>query len=173
MKKTFFIGCTHFNHTNIIKYCNRPFSSVEEMNQTLIYNWNIKVREDDDIYVLGDFALCCTPDWAGDLLKNLHGTKFLILGNHDSRLKRYSVFKDQFIFIKQRYIIPDFLGLNILLTHSKTFCSSDSNWHVNLYCHNHAKTNEFTKFNSKMFYNIGVDGNNFSPVNIDDIWRQK
>ena len=42
-EKTFFVSDTHFNHTNIIKYCNRPFNNADEMDAALIKNWNAKV----------------------------------------------------------------------------------------------------------------------------------
>jgi calcineurin-like phosphoesterase family protein len=171
MKNIFFTGCPHFNHTNIIKYCNRPFSSVKEMNQTMIQNWNRVVHKEDDIYVLGDFALCCTIDWVHDLLKTLNGEKYFITGNHDRRFIHRSLFRDKFHFVKRQHIM-DILGSHILLTHSKQF-TKDNSWNINLYCHNHAKTNEFTKINGVLYYNIGMDGNNFTPVNMNDIWRAK
>ena len=53
---TFFTGDQHFDHANIIRFCNRPFTSVEEMNETIIENWNSIVSNKDDVYCLGDFA---------------------------------------------------------------------------------------------------------------------
>lgn len=50
----FMISDLHFSHANIIKYCKRPFSSVDEMNSTMITNWNNTVKEDDTVFVLGD-----------------------------------------------------------------------------------------------------------------------
>ena len=57
MSRTFVIADPHFGDPNIIKFENRPFPSVEEMDQTLIDNWNYRVEEPDDtVYVLGDFS---------------------------------------------------------------------------------------------------------------------
>lgn len=46
-----FTSDTHFGHKNIIDYSNRPFSSVEEMNEVLINNCNERVSNDDEIYL--------------------------------------------------------------------------------------------------------------------------
>ena len=78
----FIIGDPHFWHKNIINYCNRPFETVEEMNETLIKNWNKVVGKQDIVYVLGDFALC-GKDRIIEVSRALNGRKRLILGNHD------------------------------------------------------------------------------------------
>lgn len=56
MTQHFFIADTHFNHANIIRYCKRPFSNVEEMNNVLIENINSKVGEADILWHLGDWG---------------------------------------------------------------------------------------------------------------------
>ena len=79
---TFFTADTHFGHKNIIKYCNRPFASLDEMNETLIENWNKVVSLEDTVYILGDFAYCSKTS-VEDFLKRLNGEKHLISGNHE------------------------------------------------------------------------------------------
>ena len=78
----FFIADTHFGDGNILRYENRPFATVEEMDQELIRLWNEKVEEGDRVFHLGDFS---SRSWEEDqaLLSQLHGEKVLILGNHD------------------------------------------------------------------------------------------
>ena len=86
MVNKFLTGDTHFGHANIIKYTNRPFKSVSDMNYTLIRNWNQLVKPDDIIYHLGDFAFYSKID-AKKLLSKLNGFKILILGNHDKSIE--------------------------------------------------------------------------------------
>ena len=57
MSNIFVTSDPHFYHDNIIKYCNRPFSNVDEMNLTLIRNWNSKVTPEDDVYVIGGASI--------------------------------------------------------------------------------------------------------------------
>ncbi len=53
----FFTSDTHFNHTNIIRFCSRPFKDVEHMNETLIANWNRVVGPDNIVFHLGTSVL--------------------------------------------------------------------------------------------------------------------
>ncbi len=79
----YFIADTHFGHSNVIRFCNRPFTSVEEMDRILMDNWNSRVRGNDTVYVLGDMFYRCDPGKAEDILQQLKGRKRLIVGNHD------------------------------------------------------------------------------------------
>ena len=81
--KTFFTSDTHFNHANVIKYCARPFASIDEMNREMIDRWNAVVGAEDTVYHLGDFAMGKPTEWPG-FLRQLYGAKkILIRGNHD------------------------------------------------------------------------------------------
>ena len=53
-RKIFFTSDHHFGHTNILKFCNSPFNSIEQMNEELIKRWNEKIGPDDEVYHLGD-----------------------------------------------------------------------------------------------------------------------
>ena len=79
---TYFSSDTHYNHSNIIKYSNRPFSSVEEMNEHMIQEHNKLVKPTDEFFHMGDFAFA-NDDKTIEIIKRLNGKKTLILGNHD------------------------------------------------------------------------------------------
>jgi len=86
MSHRYVLSDTHFGHGNIIDYCNRPFDNVEEMNNTLINNWNDKVDEDDSILFLGDVRHHPSLDSASEWLSRLNGNILVVRGNHDGNL---------------------------------------------------------------------------------------
>lgn len=114
MAEIWLISDTHFNHSNIIDYCDRPFKSAEEMNWYMVEKWNSVVKPQDKVYHLGDVYMGggFSREYTTNLISNLNGYKRLILGNHDNG-------KDQ---ILQRYfdkveVWRMFPEMGLLLTH--------------------------------------------------------
>lgn len=88
MADPFFTADTHFWHKNVIEYCKRPFTTVEEMNEVLIANWNTAVAPNDTIYHLGDFGFCSKRNHR-EIFDRLNGIKHLVVGNHDGFSSRF------------------------------------------------------------------------------------
>ena len=80
----FYISDLHIGHANVVRFDNRPFADVNEMNNKIIENWNARVRTDDMVYILGDFIWAKESDWPF-FVGPLAGNKVLIRGNHDPR----------------------------------------------------------------------------------------
>lgn len=77
----YYISDTHFGHTNVLTFDNRPFNTIEDMDAKIIENWNATIKKHDEVYVLGD--MFWKNPGAADILKALKGKKFLVKGNHD------------------------------------------------------------------------------------------
>jgi len=80
----YYISDLHIGHENILRFDNRPFADVNEMNNKLIENWNARVRSDDTVYILGDFIWAKESEWSS-IVGSLGGNKVLIRGNHDPK----------------------------------------------------------------------------------------
>ena len=80
----YYISDLHIGHENILRFDNRPFADVNEMNNKLIENWNARVRSDDTVYILGDFIWAKESEWPS-IVGSLGGNKVLIRGNHDPK----------------------------------------------------------------------------------------
>lgn len=82
----------HFNHKNIIEYCNRPYASVKEMNKALIDNWNSVVAPEDTVWVIGDMFM---GSWKNisEIVPQLNGDIYLVIGNHDSKHRQEEMAK--------------------------------------------------------------------------------
>lgn len=79
----YFTSDLHLGYSKVIKNRNRPFDTVEEMNETLIANYNSLVSKKDTVYLLGDLTQKLEPQEANSLLSRLNGKKTLLIGNHD------------------------------------------------------------------------------------------
>lgn len=112
-KNIFFSSDSHFCHTNILKYDNRPFSTIKEHDETLIDNWNKVVDKNDDIYYLGDFCFG-RPQYTEQIMQQLNGNKYFIWGNHDKY--NVSVYKKYGIYLGMSAIIK-IDGQEITLNH--------------------------------------------------------
>ena len=167
--KVYFTSDTHFYHNNIIRYCNRPFSSVEEMNDRIIENWNDKVSKDSIIFHLGDFAFCDERQLA-ELVPQLMGTIILIKGNHDSKNNKFleSIFTEVY---SQLYITIE--KQSIYLNHFPLLCFPRRAW--NLFGHVHSKpgiSNIDTsklKYCTSTQYDVGMDLNNYTPISFYEV----
>lgn len=78
----YYISDMHFGHRNIIRFDERPFADIEQMNEIIIKNWNERVNNEDTVYVLGD-AFFKGEEASIEIMKQLNGHKRLVRGNHD------------------------------------------------------------------------------------------
>lgn len=85
----YYIADTHFCDERVMRLAKRPFSSVAEMNDAMTMLWNQKVSPQDEVYIIGDFAL--DDESAVAMLERLNGTKHLIVGNHDKCLTKQTL----------------------------------------------------------------------------------
>ncbi len=85
--RTYFSCDHHFGHERIIEYCNRPFSSVGEMDSVMIERWNWVVRPKDTVFYLGDFC-SGNQEMAFSYFKRLNGRIYVIPGGHDKKWVR-------------------------------------------------------------------------------------
>jgi calcineurin-like phosphoesterase family protein len=159
MNNLFFTADTHFDHANIIKYCNRPFSSLKEMNDSLIENWNHVVKPEDIVYFLGDFAFH-RPEYFANVL---NGHKRLVIGSHDKDLKSlYRPWAFEEVSPLKEINVG---GQSVTLCHyamRRWLKSHYGAWH--LYGHSHGNLPPIGKS-----WDVGVDNNNFAPLSWQDI----
>jgi len=169
----YYIADPHFGHSNIIKLCNRPFNDIEEMNETIIKNWNDKVKKDDTVYIVGDFAYK-DKGKAISIASRLNGHKILIEGNHDKHNLQSKEFRLYFDEIRQQFLVND-NGRMIFLCHYPVIEWDGyyrNNYHI--YGHIHNSVNETYRNICQIdpdirMLNCGADITNFTPVTFDEL----
>lgn len=167
---TFFTSDEHYGHSNIIKFCQRPFSNVDEMREQLIARHNERVKPTDQTFHLGDiFWRHVSVQQATDILKRLNGRHFLIWGNHDETAKKVM---DQcfgapkFEFAKDVHLFRE-NGVRIWLSHYAHRVYPDSHKGAfHLYGHTHNVLPDF-----RLSMDVGVDASvgMFAPWSLDEI----
>lgn len=169
----FYTSDLHFNHAKILKYCNRPFESVEQMNRVLVENWNSRVRPDDTVFILGDFGFF-NGETANTYLRKLMGKKVLVVGNHDMFLRKEGfnprLFED--IAAIRNIKDPYYDNRKIVLCHYPIAVWDTCNYgtlHFYGHVHNNTAVNHPLLYELKNAYNVGVDLHGFCPVTAREV----
>lgn len=163
----YFTSDLHLGHENAIKFQNRPFKSVEEMNKTLICNYNSVVQPNDTVYILGDLAFKIPVDEADRLISKLNGRKYLVRGNHDKRYDE-SLFEE----ITDYKEIGEYSEHFILMHYPMLEWKRQHRGSIQLHGHMHNVGLDYNlecRANGIRRFDVGVDANNFYPVSITTI----
>lgn len=166
---------THFSHYNIIRYCDRPFASAEEMDEALVAYWNDTVRPEDSVYHLGDVTIIrgnrVQQEKMAHIIRRLNGHKRLILGNHDH-------------FSVQAYIEAGFEKVRgtgrwlngFLLSHFPVHpdCMGTAKGCIHGHIHDRVPPAPVVRFKDNgsrvehPYINVCVEVRNYRPVNFDE-----
>lgn len=170
---TFFTSDTHFGHANIIRFCNRPFQNVEEMNEVLIENWNKVVSKDDTVFHLGDFAFGGSSVW-NSIIPRLNGHINLIIGNHDRKNLRQGYMSYFDMVVPQLQI--EIEDNSIYLNHYPFLCYGGSYrgvWQLFGHVHSGPQADGLDISRLRVLlptqYDVGVDNNNFTPISYREV----
>lgn len=168
---SYFIADNHWHHKNIIRFDERPFSSVEEMNKEMIKRWNSVVTSNDTVYILGDFCMSKDErDWI-HILSELKGHKVLIKGNHDLRqmspeLRKHFVKICDYLEMKEN-------GNTIIMSHYPIMAYKKSYSHNVYMLHGHThETKEqewIEKWTEELRAYHGMDSDNAHADNLGQI----
>lgn len=163
--KRWVIADLHFCHQNIIEYGNRPYKSLQEMNQALIDNWNKVVKKEDIVYVLGDFTLTRKMTVIKNLVQSLNGNKVLIMGNHDTR-KPKDYIEAGFIQATRK---PILLEPRLILMHEPP--NSEDIWYRAKYVFGHVHNKKCDADNYGNCACVSVERINYTPVDLDKLLK--
>ena len=163
MPNIWFTADFHFGHSNIIRYCNRPFRSVEEMDQTILERLNASAKANDILYFLGDFCI-------GSKARALQHREqircrkiFALAGNHDKEARKLT---EEFSWLNNLAEIS-IHGQPIVLCHYALRVWNRSHhgaWH--LYGHSHGNLPDTP---TSLSMDVGVDTHDFRPWHFDQI----
>jgi len=165
MARKFFTSDLHFGHENVIKYCNRPYSSAREMDEELIYNWNNTVQPSDIIYILGDVFFCDATQ-ANTILNRLNGVKRLVYGNHDKTIRNQVPLQKHFDILPDLYQ-ENIDGILVFMCHYPML-SWNKAFHGSYMLHGHVHSQQPTDGQYRR-YDVGVDANGYTPVRWEQI----
>ncbi len=165
----FFTADLHFSDAKLVE--RRGFSSVEEMNEALIANWNARVTPEDKVYIAGDMFVSAARD-VTPILERLHGEKHLAIGNHDRNWIRppyvqaffaeitpiVEVFESRYSAVISHYPMLDWYrrrhGAFLIYGHIHERCDAP-------YCRYLSHT--------RNAYNAGVDVNELAPATLEEL----
>lgn len=183
MNRIWFSSDYHLDHSNVIRYCDRPFDNVEEMNAEIVKRHNEVVDKDDIVFMVGDIAF--NDKILYELVPKMNGYRILVSGNHDQTFQRRSkaakfvhkyVEDGIFMHVTNGLSWKLFNGTTVLIDHFPYYGDHENReerypelrprdeggWLL------HGHVHELWKQKDRMI-NVGVDQWDFYPVSEDTI----
>lgn len=167
--KVYFWSDMHFFHSNIIKYSNRPFETVKNMNDILLHNYYKNISSEDVVIIGGDISFA-GKERTIDLLKNLPGKKIWVIGNHDIERKSMKLLNfhiSDLIAMAFSFNIKDKDNniKNFIVSHYPIGNQwlPDNTWNI------HGHTHQY-KMDLKNI-NISVEATNYSPIELNELLK--
>ncbi|MBQ2803763.1 MAG: metallophosphoesterase [Lachnospiraceae bacterium] len=158
----YFIADTHFSEEGMLHYENRPFENTEEMDATIISNWNRLIKDEDCIYVLGDWG---AEGHEAEILNKLKGRKYLVKGNHDVHPNEYYR-KAGFAEV---YDYPIILQEFWILSHEPLYVNRNMPY-ANIFGHVH-NSPLFKDYSSQHFC-VSLERIHYVPIAFEEIVRK-
>lgn len=179
-KNIFFISDLHLGHKNVIKFDNRPFLNIEEMNVELIKRWNSVVNHDDVVYCLGDLYLS-SDGLAKWFLNQINGRIYFVMGNHDklNKIKGFNRFEDVHEYGTEINVLDTESKLTrgsngyqrIILSHYPILSwnkSHYSSWHLHGHCHG-SLVKSFPEYYKRKVMDVGCNVIGYKPISYTEV----
>ena len=149
--KKFITSDLHFGHANIMKFCpvtRAGFTSVQDMDEKMIREWNRDVSPEDEVYILGDIAFH-NAQKATEIVRRLNGTKILIEGNHDVKTLNDPEFRSCFKEV-HKYLRMTHNGTTVCMFHFPILeWDQMHRGSVHFYGHVHGNTTGLEKYRAR------------------------
>lgn len=156
--KTYFVADLHFDDDRILRYENRPFSGVQEMNRAIIEGWNSLVNPEDRVYVIGDIG-------NSEYLASLKGIKYLVKGNHDT----YDNVYYRRMGFEEVYDMPVIFEEFWILSHEPMYVNGNMPY-ANIFGHVHNNPNYCSV--SSQGICVSVERIGYKPISFEEIKQQ-
>ena len=172
---TFLVSDTHFSHRGIVQFLRadgvtkeRPWDTIEEMDEALVKNWNSVVGPKDKVYHLGDVVINRS---ALKILDRLNGDKRLIKGNHD--IFRPDEYLKYFTDIRGSHTLDKYI-----LTHIPVHVDCLERWKANIHGHLHSNRVMLPPFDTKgnraidpRYFCVSMEQINYTPIAFEEVKR--
>jgi calcineurin-like phosphoesterase family protein len=156
LDRIFLISDLHLDHINIIRYSNRPFNSISEMNRIIVKNWNKTVKKHDLVFFLGDMAFGRGSQTIEYWANKLKGNKIFIKGSHD-RSKTVEFYD---------MIVLRVYGQRFLLVHDPLRKPRDwNNWVIHGHLHNRDPKYPLVNKENKTI-NVSAEMTGYKPISL-------
>lgn len=185
-QQIWFTSDNHIHHRNILKHCPerqnicsaKDENDVEAWDKWMIDKWNSTIGKKDIVYILGDFIFG-SQESARKALQNLHGKKFLILGNHDKGVDKLENYFEQ---ITQQKLVTfkksnfDFLDedFQVFMCHYPMVTWASKHYGViNAHGHCHGRLDDYNEASTDLRVDVGIDGKlaNFNFITLEQLYR--